>query len=334
MIWYYRNCLEVPCRSSFILLRCWCVQFFQDSCCWWFWCLRIGKAARFEQQVWLGLIRKVEVEDFRWRSMDVSKNRGGPPKWMVYDGWFGGTIIFGNTHIEGGGTFVYSNVILYYARSVLNHHVQKMSFTSLTIAHFGIFFGVFIEHERFWDVTLHFWVDWLWHFVYFSTASEKNLQHWLPVSWHTHTHHPQNSTWSSAIGRKNIISKHKQLKEHVYKILKIQFYPPKKTWKQQTQWNSPWCWRKPSETPIKWCFGNQPKWNKHSPWRNFKGPMIQEHMDLMDMEPTMGTGGYLPGKKPSLLAGNNPFFISWLMCCFFPTYSRLVLWEEYQMHFF
>ena len=40
--------------------------------------------------------------------MGVSKNRGGPPKWMVYNGkpywngWFGGpTPIFGNTHING-----------------------------------------------------------------------------------------------------------------------------------------------------------------------------------------------------------------------------------------
>ncbi len=40
--------------------------------------------------------------------MDVSKNRGGPPKWMVYNGkplwtngWFGGkTPIFGNTHMD------------------------------------------------------------------------------------------------------------------------------------------------------------------------------------------------------------------------------------------
>ena len=38
--------------------------------------------------------------------MDVSKNRG-TPKWMVYNGkpnqnrWFGGTLIFGNTHISG-----------------------------------------------------------------------------------------------------------------------------------------------------------------------------------------------------------------------------------------
>ena len=37
--------------------------------------------------------------------MDVSKNRG-TPKWMVdngkpyQNGWFGGTIIFGNTHIN------------------------------------------------------------------------------------------------------------------------------------------------------------------------------------------------------------------------------------------
>ena len=39
------------------------------------------------------------------KHMDVSKNRG-TPKWMVYNGkpyengWFGGTIIFGNIHIE------------------------------------------------------------------------------------------------------------------------------------------------------------------------------------------------------------------------------------------
>ena len=37
--------------------------------------------------------------------MGVSKNRGGPPKWMVYigkpysNGWFGGTTIFGNIQI-------------------------------------------------------------------------------------------------------------------------------------------------------------------------------------------------------------------------------------------
>ncbi len=37
--------------------------------------------------------------------MGVSKNRGKPPKWMVYNGkpyengWFGGTTIFGNTHM-------------------------------------------------------------------------------------------------------------------------------------------------------------------------------------------------------------------------------------------
>ena len=33
--------------------------------------------------------------------MGVSKN-GGTPKWMVYNGWFGGTIIFGNTHMSSG----------------------------------------------------------------------------------------------------------------------------------------------------------------------------------------------------------------------------------------
>ena len=39
-------------------------------------------------------------------NMGVSKNGGGPPKWMVYNGkpyeqmgWFGGTTIFGNTHM-------------------------------------------------------------------------------------------------------------------------------------------------------------------------------------------------------------------------------------------
>ena len=41
------------------------------------------------------------------KNMGVSKNRG-TPKWMVYNGkphengWFGGTTIFGNIHMELG----------------------------------------------------------------------------------------------------------------------------------------------------------------------------------------------------------------------------------------
>ena len=43
--------------------------------------------------------------------MSVSKNRG-TPKWMIYNGkpylngWFGGTIIFGNTHINSGRNYL------------------------------------------------------------------------------------------------------------------------------------------------------------------------------------------------------------------------------------
>ena len=44
--------------------------------------------------------------DFILLYMGVSENRGGPPKWMVYNGrpyrndYLGGTPIFGNTHIN------------------------------------------------------------------------------------------------------------------------------------------------------------------------------------------------------------------------------------------
>ena len=251
MVWYCSNCLEVPCRSSFILLRCWCVQFFQDSCCWWFWCLRIGKAARFEQQVWLGLIRRVEVEDFRWRYIEPG---------------------------EEGSLCI------------------QMSFWDI----FRCFHWKKHEKNRYWDVPFHFWVDWLWHFVYFSTASEKTSATLTAcVVTHAHTHtSPSDSTWSSALSQrliqKNIISKHKQLKEHVYKILKIQF-SPQKNGTRQTQWNSPWCWRKPSETPINRCFENQPsetniphggtsraQWSK-STWISWTWSQRWE------------PGGYLPG---------------------------------------
>ena len=48
----------------------------------------------------------------------VSKNRG-TPKWMIYNGnpyyigWFGGTTIFGNTHVGvlGGGHFNFMTIV-------------------------------------------------------------------------------------------------------------------------------------------------------------------------------------------------------------------------------
>ncbi len=48
---------------------------------------------------------RITVDIYIIINLDVSKNRG-TPKWMVYNGktyeigWFGGTIIFGNTHFK------------------------------------------------------------------------------------------------------------------------------------------------------------------------------------------------------------------------------------------
>ena len=45
------------------------------------------------------LKRKRYANDSDFDQMGVSKNRG-TPKWMVYNGWFGGTTIFGNIQMN------------------------------------------------------------------------------------------------------------------------------------------------------------------------------------------------------------------------------------------
>ncbi len=76
-----------------------------------------GSARLCPGVLWVARVRETHKKQWRWHwlfvvYMDVSKNRG-TLKWMVYNGkpyyngWFGGTIIFGNTHIWDYTTLLY-----------------------------------------------------------------------------------------------------------------------------------------------------------------------------------------------------------------------------------
>ena len=68
--------------------------------------LALPMALRRPKRTKLPVPRWVVGVSRNWIHLDVSKNRGGPPKWMVYsgkpykNGGFGGTTIFGNIHLD------------------------------------------------------------------------------------------------------------------------------------------------------------------------------------------------------------------------------------------